>query len=391
MSLLLLLGCFVGINPKAIPTQELYADDGVTQSFRGAVTFAVVGDTREAGPGDRALGRIPVPGAEAAVVADVSRAVQSEGVEFVAFTGNMVAASSTLGWKTFAKDWNPVLAGSELSDTGAPRVRVVPTAGVGDRAGDEWLKGFGAAFPGVGADIGFNRIASWYRFDLDTRGKTWRVLVLDSDRAALGSRWEEQIAWIPKALDGKYDGVLVFMSQPLLTLASKVPSNEGGGPKELIETVEDGCPVGSLKAVFSGHSGANELYLPGGRFGELYVNALSGAPASTFARWGSAPDAGYETLRLEALYDLALIRSFDSWAAAKAFPETVVDHAKARGSYEGFVGEYDARYFAPQGWWNVTLSGAEMTVTLRAMGPDGSFSDLYTAKLEGKEGWKIGS
>ena len=60
MFLALLSGCFVGLNPKAIPTQEIYVDDGEARSFKGAVSFAVVGDTREAGAGDRAVGRVPV-------------------------------------------------------------------------------------------------------------------------------------------------------------------------------------------------------------------------------------------------------------------------------------------------------------------------------------------
>lgn len=390
MLLALLTGCFAGLNPKAIPTQEIYVDDGQERAFKGAVSFAVVGDSREAFPGDRAVGRVPVAGAEAAIVADIAKAVQSEGLEFVALTGNMVAGSTTLGWKTFAKDWNPVLAGSELSETGGVRVRVVPAAGVNDREGDPRLEGWGAAFPGAGADIGYNRIASWYHFDLKSRGKTWRVLVLDSDKQNLGSRWDEQMAWVPKVLDGGYDSVIVLMNQPLLTLANKHEPNEGGGPKELLAAVEDATPVGAVKVVFSGQSGANEAFLPGGRYGEMYVNALSGAPASTLSRWGHAKEVGYEDLRLESMYDLALIRSFDTWAQAKSFPEPVIDHAKARGSYEGFVGEYDASYFPVQGWWNVTLAGDQLTLTLRALGPDGGLSDLYTTRLAGKDGWQIG-
>lgn len=392
LTALLLSGCIIGINPKAIPTQELYADDGEVRAFTGAVSFAVVGDTRDASPGDRALGREPVPGAEAAVAADVSRAIEKEGLSFVALTGNMVAGSSTASWKQFNHDWLPVLASSELSETGAARVRSIPVLGVDDRDGDERLKGYSAAFPGVGADIGYGRVASWYRFDLVTKGKIWRVITLDSDKAELGSRWNEQLAWIPKALeDHKYTGVIVLMNQPLVTLALKHTSNEGGGPKELLAAVDDVVPMGAVKAVFAGESGANEIFLPTGRFGELYVNACSGAPVSSLARWGKAPEAGFDDLKLETLYDLALLKAFDNWAALKGFPETVVDRAKARGSYAGFVGEFDAHAFPVTGWYDVTLAGEQMTVTFRAVGPDGTLADLYSIHLDGKDGWKIGS
>lgn len=391
-TLTLLAGCLVGLNPKNIPTQEIYADDGEVRPFPGSVSFAVVGDTREAGPADRALARVPVAGAEAAIAKDVSRAVSAEGIRFVVLTGNMVSSSTTLGWKTFNRDWVDVLSSSELSESGAERVRVIPTAGVSDHEGDEWLKGWGAAFPGAGADIGYNRVASWYRFDLQSRGKTWRVLVLDSDKDHLGSRWDEQMAWIPKVLqEDTYDSLIVCMNQPLLTLALKQPMNEGGGPKELMAAVEDASPVNALKVVFAGNSGANEAFLPGGKYGEMYVNALSGAPAATFARWGHAPDLGYADLRLESMYDLALLRNFDRWAEVKGYSEATIDRARARGSYQGFVGEYDAHSYPVQGWWNVTISGDQLSLTFRALNPDNTLSDLHTFQLQGKEGWKIGS
>ena len=40
--------------PAPMPTHDLYADDGEVRVATGSVTFAVVGDTRDGGPVDRA-------------------------------------------------------------------------------------------------------------------------------------------------------------------------------------------------------------------------------------------------------------------------------------------------------------------------------------------------
>jgi hypothetical protein len=375
--------------PAAMPTHDLYADDGQVKDAGNALTFAVVGDTRDGSPIDRATGRVPAPGAETAIAADIGSAIDRDDIAFVAMLGNVVAGSSNGNWKAFAKDWHAVLKGTELSE-GGTRVPVVPVAGVQDRGGDEWLAGWAAAFPGAGADIGYNRVASWYSFDVTVRGKVWRMLVLDSDHATLGSRWEEQLAWIPTACKGDYTGMLVFMNQPLVTLGLKQASNEGEGPKDLLAVVEDATRMGVMKAVFAANVGTNEVFLPTGKFGELYVNANSGAPASSQARWGHAEAAGIKDIQLEPIFDLSLLKEFDHWASAKELPETVLDRAKARGSYEGFVGEYDAKAFPIQGWWEVRILGEELAVTFRAMGPDNTFHDVYTVNYAKKEGWKIG-
>jgi hypothetical protein len=388
---LALSGCLVGVNPKAIPSQELFAQDGARQVDPGAIGFAVVGDTRDSFPGDRALGRVPTVGAEKALVADVGRVIDREGLRFVAFTGNMVSRSATSTWKTFNHDWLPVLLGSELGDGTGTRIRVVPAAGVGDRAGDERLRGWGAAFPGVGADIGFGRIASWYHFDLETKGVTWRMVVLDSDKQHLGSRWEEQIAWIGESLKlGRYDSVIVLMNQPLYTLALQGTSNQGEGPMELLDAVDNATPLGARKLVFAGQSGANEVFLPGGKFGELYVNVVSGAPVASFARWGKTEGLGADDLHLEAMYDLALLKALDRWVEAKGGGQGPVDKARAKGDFTGFVGTFDAGAFPLQGWWDVALNGDQASLTFRAIKADETVGDLYTAKYQGKEGWRIG-
>ncbi len=389
--LFLLVGC-LGLNPRAVPTQDIYADDGEIKEWKESLQFAVLGDVRPAFPGEsQARGRADVPGAMAAVVTDLSDEIQAERVRFAIFMGNLVRTSSTAEWKSFSKTFGLVLSGSELPEMGRVRVRSVPVAGADDRGGDERLNGWGAAFPGAGADIGYNRVASWYAFDVDVQGHVWRLIVLDSDRARLGSRWEEQMAWIPKAMDGSYESVLIFMHNPFITLAVGGVSNEGGGPGELIEAVEDATKLGAVKAIFAGHSGTNEVFLPTGKFGELYVNAgNAGAPAASLQRWGHAEGAKLKDVKIETIFDLALMREFDRWAEPRKFSQNVVEHAKADGAYKGFEGVYDAHSFPVIGWWNVAIEGRTLAVTFRILGDDDRLKDVWTGQYEGKAGWKIG-
>ncbi len=394
----LLLGLVAGSGqavaaPKAsaIPTQDIYADNGEVKTVTGAVHFAVVGDTRDAIAADKVNGRVSIDGAEQAIVADLMARVDEYRLKFAVLLGNMVTTSSTGEWKNFNRDWQGALAGSQLSEAGGTRLKSLPVCGTSDRTGDEWLTGFGAAFPGVGADIGANRVASWYTVDISADGKVWRLLVVDSDKAALGSRWDEQLAWIPEALKGdEYQHLLVFMNQPPRTVAHSVKENEGGGPGELMETIEDSTKLNMVTAVFAANTGTNEIYLPGGRMGEAYINVSSGAPAATLPRWRTTPE-----LKLESIFDLQLIKAFDHAVEVRALAETVVDHAKARGSYEGFVGEYDARAFPVAGWWNVSIAGDSLSLDFRMWDPsgsgeNGSVAAIYHADWDRKGGWRIG-
>ena len=44
------------------------------------------------------------------------------------------------------------------------------------------------------------------------------MIVLDSNKDRLGSRWNEQLYWIPEATEGRFDHVLVFMHDPVVHL-----------------------------------------------------------------------------------------------------------------------------------------------------------------------------
>lgn len=392
-----LSGC-IGVNTAKLPNQEIYADDGERREFRGDVGFAVVGDSRDPLPleGKKTAPSFGSASVREAIVADISEAIQEEEVRFITHLGDMVRLSNTASWKAFSKQWSLVMAGTEIPESGSLRVRSVPVAGDHDAAFDRRLKGWGAAFTGVGAEIGYGRVGSWYTFDVRSGDHTWRLVVLDTNKKALGSRWNEQTNWLKnKALEGEFDSLLVFMHHPLLTLAVKGEPNAEGAPHELLDIIDDVSKVGALKAVFAAHSRANEVFLPGGKYGELYVNTVGGSPAASLARWGEAPQVGYEDLRLEPIYDLALVREFGRWAEAKEFPEVVIEKGRGDGAWEGFVAQLDAGYFPVHGWWNVHLQGAELDLAFRMVGAgsagkDASVKPIYSVHLAGREGWKIG-
>ncbi len=383
----LFLACAT-INVDALSTNEVYADDGEVKKESGAVQFAVLGGVRPAVPTDAAAQRVATPQTEEQVLADLSAQIQEGQADFIVLTGDLVAQSTTSEWKRFTKAWSPVIAGTEPPQAGRMRVRTVPVAGETDRAGDLQLLGFGASFPGVGQDIGYNRVASWYAFDVVSRKTSWRIMVLDSDKEALGSRWDEQLAWMPKALEGDYHGLLVVMHHPRHTLAKGQVSDDGGGASALLDEVDAGTRIGVLKAVFAGRSHTNEVFVPNGKFGEMYVNAGgAGAPADHQLRWGKSGD---RDIALEPIFDTVLVRQFDGYAEARKAPESAVEKARSSGSFEGFAGEYDAAVMPIQGWWQVELDGTTLNLGFRMVQPDGTVKTVYTTTNDAKEGWLIG-
>lgn len=383
----------LALDTKKIPTQDIFIDDGETRSYPQLVEFAFVGGTRDGLPEEKASKRVSTAKAQAQIAADISNGVQEGRVGFVMLGGDIVTASSVAGWKAFTRDWVEVLSGSEPPEGGRLRTRVVPVAGAREAAGDDRYFGFGAAFPGVGADIGYNRVGTWYHFDFEVAGHTWRFLVVDSNKSSLGSRWDEQTAYIEKvAAEEEYDSLLLFMHHPLITLAPGQVSNEGEAPEELLQLVDGNSKVGALKAVFAGAPHATEVFLPRGKFGEIYINGGGGgAPADNTVRWGHADAAGFSDIKLETTFDFALLREFEKQAEARACSPTAMEHAKSEGSWKGFPGEYEASCMPTQGWWDVSLAGERLSLSFRIVQPDGTLRSIYTADYSGKKsGWTIG-
>ena len=350
-------GC--GVDPAKVPSHEVYAKHGEVVKAKGKTSFAVVGTTRSVAYGVRGEPKVP-----SEVITDVRSQIAVRGLDFVVLTGGFVRRSTTDEWKAFDERWKHLLEGETPSDNKA-RKKVLPLPGSGELLGDRRLKGYGAAFPDAGAAIGYNRVASWGHTDIDLGDTTWRLLFLDSNKAALGSRWQEQIFWLPKVIgDDSYDKMVVFMSDPRITLAQGAKMNRGGAPSELIDIIEEEAGVMKMMAIVSSGPGTNELFHPSGIFGEAYVVAgNSGISMPTLMKAGAADAAGYKDLGLEPFYDTAMMGEFNRWSEDLEFPESVVDKAKARGEWETYIGRYDGDSFPIQGWWVVTLEGEDIELT----------------------------
>ncbi|TVQ93116.1 MAG: hypothetical protein EA397_04910 [Deltaproteobacteria bacterium] len=373
-------GCFV--DAAKVPSHQAFSGPEA-QKVR-PVSFAVVGSTRSLAYGAKAE-----PKAPRQLIEDVRTQVSVRGIDAVILTGGFVRRSTADEWSRFGKRWSDLLASERPSDNKA-RVPVLALPGASERLGDKRLVGFGAAFPGATQDIGLDRVASWGATDLSVDGTTWRLLFADTHRRALGSRWQEQLFWLPKAVsEGSYDRLLVFMPEPRITLAKGATMNRDGAAVELIEIIEEYAGLDKLTAVISGGPSTNELYLPTGSFGEAYLVAgNAGLSGPTLLRAGPADDAGFKDLGLEPGFDLALMRELDLLADAEQVPQSIVDKARARGSWETYTPRYDGDAFPVQGWWIVTLHGQALTLTYRARRADGTFHDVHTLGRGGRGGWK---
>ena len=375
-------------NAKPL-AHEVFAVDNQVMEVERDLRFAVLGNTR---------GGIPAADGSGALDSDAPQRVANElsglasgnDLDFVVFLGDMVRWSRTREWATFSHTWLEVVGSDGMSAGEGRRVAALPVAGDREFLFDDSLGRMGSTFPGAGADIGYNRQASWYTFDVTVENRTWRFMVLDSNREALGSRWREQLNWIPRATTGDYDYLLVFMHHPRVTLANGADMNKGGIPTELIDLVEDSTDILKLRAVFSAGSHTSEFYLPEGFLGVGYfVAGGGGARADSLNRWGDGSAAGYEAIQLEPRFDLALQGEFARQADEGAWPQEVIDHARAEGEWVGFPGGYDADWFPLYGYWSVSLQREGLVATFVQVG-EGGAREIYRVDYEAEEGWRAG-
>ncbi|MCB9758873.1 MAG: hypothetical protein H6739_03460 [Alphaproteobacteria bacterium] len=382
--------CACAVHPDKIPDHTLFGDDEAKITAEGeTLRFAVIGNVRGPVPGlDRAGGGISYDGVPEAMIADLRAKVDAKELDYITLMGDTVRGSSDAEWKAFDGRWREVLDGETLPLTEGYRVPVVPVAGDLEYRADKDLAGMEGAFPGVGVDIGFNRVATWYAFDVRVQDTVWRMVVLDSHKKLMGSRWNEQLYWIPRATEGRYDHILVFMHDPLVTLSPPTPRNAEGAPDELLETLEDNAALFKLRGVFAAEPHTTEIHLPDGKQGTAhFIAGGGGAPAEPLERWGNGDDIGKGDLALETMFDLALQKRVDRWAEDQEWPESAIEKAKGSGSWEGFTATYDPHHLPLFGYWLVELGGEGLTATWVAWEPGNTLKPSYAIEYVDGTGW----
>lgn len=379
-------------NPEGIPDHTLVADEEGAWSQDGPLRFAVVANLRPPVPLlDRGRKLSHHEGATEALLTELRRRADKRELQFIAVLGDSVRFSADKEWVGFDTRFKELFDGQTVPNSEGYRVPIMPVAGDHEYLGDRDLKGLDGAFPGIGADIGFNRVASWYHFDVRAQGRIWRFVVTDSNKEKMGSRWNEQGYWIPRAAEGRYDHILMFMHHPVVTLGRDTPDNRDGAPLELVDALEDTVGLMRLRAVITGDAFTNEVILPGGRLGTAHFSAGGGgAGAEALERWGNARDQGLGDVQLEPLLDLKLQKDFARRAERELFPEPVVDMASGSGSWEGFTAAYDADYFPLYGYWEMVVAGDTLAATLHVLNPEGGFTELYRIDYEADRGWTSG-
>jgi hypothetical protein len=129
-------------------------------------------------------------------------------------------------------------------------------------------KAYLARFPGIGGDLPNATPYGWV--DLVVGGIRWRVVyVTAADRPI--ARWEEQLWWLPRALErSAYDRLIVVSDAPRHTLSDRDPSP---GARMLLDAVQEAADPMAFALFVAGNTGTNEVFTPGGRFGELHLVA----------------------------------------------------------------------------------------------------------------------
>lgn len=373
------------VNPEKVPSVEVYGKDGERVEAPNGVSFAVVGATRTIGAGIKAE-----PDAPLQIIKDIRTQSAVQGLDFVLLTGGYVRRSTIDEWVGFGERWRDVLD-LKLRSQNQSRRPAMAIPGDAEYLGDKKLTGYGGAFPGASAGIGFNRNASWGKVDV-TVGKTrWRLLMLDTHQRAMGSRWKEQLFWLPNAVsDGEFDKLVVVMSDPRVTMADGATMDRNDGPSQLIEIIEEYAPLNALTVVISGGPATNEWIQPTGAYGEAYLvagNAGIGMP--TLLQANAADDAGFKDVGLEPLYTVSLMNEFDRQHSKVEFQEAIVDKAKGRGEWETYTPRFDGGAFPIQGWWKIDIDRKGIAVTFRMLRPDGSLADIHKTRRGSSGGWRV--
>ena len=369
---------------KTVATHRIAIDDGGELNLPDGMSFAVVGNTR---PNSTLLdkGAIFDGSASEGVIGDIlAQGMLGNPLTFLVHTGDMVVSSSAGNWKKFDQQFVGLLDGSSPPPTAARRIPVIPVAGDRDCERDAECKSFAATFTGFGSPIGYGRVATWQSLDLVVgAGMRWRVLILDSNRKGLGSRWNEQKAWVSQAVKGDYNGLLIFMHEPAFSSVKKDANKDS---QALLDLIGEHARLLSVKAVFSAGPHHSQVFSPEGGFGPLHIGTGGGgAPASDVPRGvkGSSTEQSHDPTFSKGLDALV-----SAWRTQPTPPaDKIIDEAMGTGTFEGYPRRLDAGAFPTYGWWKVDVVPTGLALTWRARQPNGAFIEQATWSWSEADGW----
>ena len=360
----------------AEPHPQCAVDSAVVQAEK--YHMAIVGNTRSLKRTDAAAGRIYY--SKEATPALLTN-IKNKSPSCVAFVGDFTRTGHKKEWARFQSE--------QLSLLGS--IPVLPIAGDSEGQKDSKYMNFKSNFPDFGTDIGYNRVSSWYSYDVKMKGTTWRFMVIDANKKLLKSKWKEQLAWIEQTMAEDFDVLFVFMHLPYYNLAGTSPKmNLEGTPKELINYIENRMMDMKLRAVFFGGEHANQVILPQGNFGTVYVGAGGGgAPADDLYLWqpGEAFDI-MDKVSLEPVFRDKLLEQVDRWNSQSPLSTATLNKAFNAGSYKDFPGLIEGNAYPIQGWWSLELEGSSSVITYYHYYMNGSITPLYKLKYSEKSGWK---
>ncbi|MBX2801149.1 MAG: metallophosphoesterase [Myxococcales bacterium] len=242
---------------------------------------------------------------------------------------------------------------------------VVPLVGRNERRGDRALRGFSAAWEGLGV-AGLDTSDPWLAFELSNGQTLWRLVVLDPDRQSLGSRWMDQLFWVPKVVGGEdYDQLIVAIGEGpghMDGLSSVSP-----GAEALLDLVRRHADPSRFSLVLSGGADVPAAVVPGGRWGEAWVSTgRTSAPAAPLhARIGA--------MELEDELLTALIRSFEA--------RTGSDLDGVRNS-----GVFPPALAPVLGWWLLEVRADTVSLHLQ-LDSSGGWDSPYSLRRSRSTGW----
>ena len=356
--------------------QQLCGTDGSVVKSDDIYTMAVLGNTRPAFKQDAMTGKI---GQSKGVFTHLSTDIVKTHPQCVVLVGDMVPGASAKNWKKFQS------AMSVFQDT-----PIQPVMGDMEALKDEKYLQTQSVFPEMGTDIGYNRVGSWDYFDVQSKDTTWRIMTLDANKTILKSRWNEQLLWIDEAIKGEYDAMIIFVHLPWYNLAGSNPQmNPDDAPRELITYVEESLGMMKLKAVVFGGGHANQVIMPDGAFGTLYVGAGGGgAPAEDLYLW----QPGFEhnmtkKIELEKTFRQVLLKEVDRWNSQSPLSASTMDKAFNTGTYKDFPGLIEGSQFPIQGWWELIIDGGYMGFLYHQYYQNESLNVIYRITYSEQGGW----